>query len=145
MKTNVDLMIDIFRIVFVFEIITFFSQELELKEGSLNYNNWIETPIPMYLKITLFNWTNPEDIRNPNIKPNFVECGPYVFLEKHRRTDIEWSSVNDTVAYNQIRTWHFVPEMSKGHLNDTITNINVMASVSVFLHLPNKGILTLSY
>lgn len=102
-----------------------------MKNGTLNYNNWIETPIPMYLKIKLFNWTNPEHISNPNIKPNFTECGPYVFLEKHKRVDVVWHPENNTVSYNQIRTWHFVPELSNGHLDDKITSINVMMSVRI--------------
>lgn len=100
-----------------------------MKNGTLNYNNWIETPIPMYLKIKLFNWTNPEHIANKSVKPNFIECGPYVFLEKHKRVDVKWHPENYKVSYNQIRTWHFVPELSNGHLEDKITNINVMMSV----------------
>lgn len=106
-----------------------FPQKLELKEGSLNYNNWIETPIPMYLKITMFNWTNPGDIHNTSIKPHFVELGPYVFLEKHKRVNLSWHPENGTVSYDQVRTWHFVPELSNGSLSDEITNINVMTAV----------------
>lgn len=109
-----------------------FSQNLELKEGSLNYNKWLSTPIPMYLKITMFNWTNPEQITNPNVKPHFVEVGPYVFLERHDRNSIQWNPNNNTVSYYQTRVWHFVPEKSNGSLSDKITNINVMTSVSFY-------------
>lgn len=100
-----------------------------LKNGSLNYNNWIETPLPMYLQIKMFNWTNPEDIKNPNVKPNFVEMGPYTFLEKHKRVNLNWHEENGTLSYDQIRQWHFVPELSNGSLLDEITNVNVMATV----------------
>lgn len=84
----------------------------------------------MYLKITMFNWTNPGDIRNPAIKPHFEEVGPYVFLERHERVALKWNAKTDTVSYYQIRVWHFVPEKSNGSLSDKITNINVMTSVS---------------
>lgn len=107
-------------------------QEFQLKNGSLNYNNWIETPIPMYLKFRMFNWTNPEDIHKPNYKPNLVEMGPYVFSEKHERVNVSFHPENDTVSYNQIRTWHFLPEMSNGTLEDNVTNVNVIAAVSYF-------------
>jgi scavenger receptor class B, member 1 len=53
--------------------------QLVLKEGSVNYENWKETPIPVYLEIFFFNWTNHENVRNHSIKPHFTEMGPYVF------------------------------------------------------------------
>lgn len=53
--------------------------QLVLKEGSVNYDNWIETPIPIYLEIFMFNWTNPEEVHNLSTKPHFTEMGPYVF------------------------------------------------------------------
>lgn len=101
-----------------------------MKEGSLNYNNWIETPIPMYLKFMMFNWTNADEIQALNYKPNLTEVGPYVFLEKHTRVNITFHPENDTVSYDQIRTWHFMPNMSVGTLDDNITNVNVIAVVS---------------
>lgn len=105
-------------------------QEMQLKKGSLNYDNWIETPIPMYAKFMMFNWTNAHDIQATNYKPILTEVGPYVFLEKHTRVNITFHSENDTVSYDQIRTWHFMPDMSTGSLDDNITNANVIAVVS---------------
>lgn len=84
----------------------------------------------MYLRFTMFHWTNPQEMHNKSIKPHFIEMGPYVFLEKHKRINVNFNSNNDTLSYNQIRTWHFVPEMSNGTLDDKITNINVIAAVS---------------
>lgn len=53
--------------------------QLELKEGSQNYDNWKESPIPIHFEIYFFNWTNHEDVRNHSIKPHFTEMGPYTF------------------------------------------------------------------
>lgn len=58
----------------------FLYPQLVLKEGSVNYENWKETPIPIYLDIFFFNWTNHENaIANHSIKPHFTEMGPYSF------------------------------------------------------------------
>lgn len=53
--------------------------QLVLKEGSVNFDNWKETPIPIFLEINFFNWTNHEHVYNHSIKPHFAEMGPYVF------------------------------------------------------------------
>ncbi|XP_055540735.1 protein croquemort-like [Wyeomyia smithii] len=102
-------------------------EKLVIKNGSVNYQNWIKTPIPMYLEIYMFNWTNPADLhRYPEVKPNFQEMGPYVFQEVHERVNLIWNN-NHTVTFNQRRTWHFVQERSNGMLNDTVTNLNVIS------------------
>lgn len=89
----------------------------------------------MYLEITMFNWTNSDQVHDLQVKPEFKELGPYVFLEGHSRNNIEWHSENDTISFNQTRTWHFVPEKSNGSLDDMITNVNVISAVSNSLFL----------
>lgn len=55
-------------------------QQLSLTPTSTSYKLWEVTPIPMYLKLYMFNLTNYEDFISINgSKPNFVEMGPYVF------------------------------------------------------------------
>lgn len=53
--------------------------QLVLKEGSINYENWKESPIPIYFEIFMFNWTNHHEVHNFSTKPHFTEMGPYVF------------------------------------------------------------------
>uniref|UniRef100_A0A1B0D2U3 Protein croquemort n=1 Tax=Phlebotomus papatasi TaxID=29031 RepID=A0A1B0D2U3_PHLPP len=106
--------------------------QLVLKNGSQTYNNWIETPIPMYLEFYMFNWTNPDKINDwETEKPNFVQLGPYVFTEKRKRVNIEWNA-NNTVSFNQSRVWHFVPEMSNGTLDDEVTNLNLIPTTIAY-------------
>ncbi|BFF95630.1 protein croquemort [Drosophila madeirensis] len=93
---------------------------LKLKPGTDTYDSWLEAPIPIYLSFNMFNWTNPEEIRNPNVKPNFVEMGPYVFLEKHKKENFTFFE-NATVAYYERRTWFFDAEKSNGTLDDMVT------------------------
>uniref|UniRef100_A0A1B0FMP8 Plasma membrane glycoprotein CD36 n=1 Tax=Glossina morsitans morsitans TaxID=37546 RepID=A0A1B0FMP8_GLOMM len=111
---------------------------LLIKVGTDNYNSWVKAPIPIYLVFYLFNWTNPEDITKANIKPNFVEMGPYVFLEKHSKENLSFYS-NDTVSYYQRRTWFFVPEKSNGTLEDMITTAHpITATVADQMRYKNK-------
>ncbi|KAH8262158.1 hypothetical protein KR038_004698 [Drosophila bunnanda] len=93
---------------------------LTLKPGTDAYDSWLEAPIPIYLSFYMFNWTNPEEIRNKNVKPNFVEMGPYTFLEKHKKENYTFFD-NATVAYYERRTWFFDPERSNGTLDDLVT------------------------
>lgn len=76
----------------------------------------------------MFNWTNPQEIQNPNVKPNFVELGPYVFLERHLKENLTFNS-NDTVTFYQRRTWYFDKEKSNGSLDDMITTAHVISAV----------------
>lgn len=55
-------------------------QILTLSPSSKNYDMWKETPIPMYFKFYMFNWTNPDEFNTlSSVKPRFEEMGPYVF------------------------------------------------------------------
>lgn len=101
---------------------------MTLSEGSMIYKNWYQPPVPIYLEVYLFNWTNHQDVSRENYKPHFTEHGPYTFLERHDRVDVEWHD-NDTVSFNQTRIWHFQPHLSNGSLDDTITNVDVVAAV----------------
>ena len=46
--------------------------------GSMSYNIWKDTPVPLTLSFYIFNITNPEEFQR-GAKPNFTELGPYVY------------------------------------------------------------------
>lgn len=95
-------------------------------------------PIPIYLEIYLYNITNADEVtKNWSVKPNLTEHGPYVFLEKHNHTLIQWNN-NYTVSFKQIKTWEFMPNLTKGSLNDKITNLNVISATIANL-IKNKN------
>jgi hypothetical protein len=56
-------------------------QEMGLTSTSRSFSMWEETPIPMYIEVHFFNWTNAEEFQQSpqNVTPEFVELGPYVF------------------------------------------------------------------
>lgn len=106
--------------------------ELSLSNTSKGYNMWKETPIPMYLKIYLYNWTNAEEAtKDWKLKPEFEQCGPYVFLEHHKRVNMTWNP-NDTITFMQERRWYFQEDLSNGTLDDKITNLNVIATTAAY-------------
>jgi hypothetical protein len=56
-------------------------QQLGLSSTSTSFSMWEETPIPMYIEVYFFNWSNAEEFqqRPQEVIPEFVEMGPYVF------------------------------------------------------------------
>uniref|UniRef100_A0A1A9WMF1 Protein croquemort n=1 Tax=Glossina brevipalpis TaxID=37001 RepID=A0A1A9WMF1_9MUSC len=93
---------------------------LVLKEGSTTYEKWTNIPVPVYLQMYMFNWTNGEEVQKNGAKPNFERVGPYVFREINIKTNITWYE-NKTISFIPQRTWHFEPEMSAGSLEDLLT------------------------
>ncbi|KAI4463521.1 scavenger receptor class b type-1 sr-b1 [Holotrichia oblita] len=112
----------------------FLFKELTISNHSTGYDLWKETPIPMYLNVYMFNWTNADEVlKNWTTKPIFQECGPYVFSEHHIRVNLTWNETENTVTYYQKRIWHFQPDLSIGTLQDNITNLNVIAATAAYL------------
>ncbi|XP_071455044.1 protein croquemort-like [Hetaerina americana] len=131
--------------------------QLELKNDSKSFTLWKETPIPMYIEFYMFSVINPDDVVKNKAKPILMEMGPYVFRqklalecgfqlklnddfhgievsyycgpsEKHTKVNITWN-VNQTITFNQIRRYHYLPEKSNGSLDDKVTNLNTMSLV----------------
>jgi len=90
-----------------------FNSQLTLSPLSGSFPMWQDLPAPMLASMYLFNVLNPEEVSN-GAKPKLQEVGPYVFTEQHHKTKLIWNE-NNTVTYRQIRTWHFVPELSSGN------------------------------
>ncbi|EGI68636.1 PREDICTED: protein croquemort-like isoform X1 [Acromyrmex echinatior] len=135
-------------IIMVFGIITgslwatmlyelLFTKLITLTQTSFNFNMWVETPIPMYLKFYMFNWTNPHEFSS-GVKPHFQEMGPYVFREIDYKVNRVWNE-NGTVTFQRKKVWFFEQSMSNGNLTDQVTNINPIA-VTIATAMKNKSI-----
>lgn len=105
-----------------------YRSQLSLSPTSVGFQMWRETPIPMYLQIYFFNWTNPNEVKAGLAKPHVKERGPYTYREKHTRVNMTWHPENDTISFRQIREWHFEPSLSVGSEDDQIVSLNVMAA-----------------
>ncbi|XP_034099281.1 protein croquemort [Drosophila albomicans] len=95
-------------------------ESLPLTPTSKTYDKWIEIPIPMYMRMYLWNWTNAEDVKLNGAKPNFKQCGPYVYREERTKMDLEFNE-NKTVTFKQRRTWYWEEELSGGKQDDMLT------------------------
>lgn len=100
-------------------------QKLMLSPESITFADWQRTPIPIYARFFLFNVTNAKAVEERSAKPILQELGPYTYLEEHIKVELDWNHSNGTVAYKQVRRWHFLPERSVGSLDDIVTCLNV--------------------
>jgi len=103
-----------------------FKTQLALSPVSGSFPMWQDLPTPMLASMYLFHVVNPKDVSN-GAMPELEERGPYVFTEQHHKANLEWNE-NGTISYRQVRTWHFVPELSKGSLDDNVTILNSVAA-----------------
>ncbi|XP_066145445.1 protein peste-like isoform X2 [Euwallacea fornicatus] len=94
------------------------------------YNAWKKNPVPLSLKLYLFNWTNPSDILNSSVKPFFKQLGPYFFDETKEKTNVTWNDVEGTVTFRHLKRWWFNAEKSSRNLSDPVTSINPIALAS---------------
>lgn len=96
-----------------------------LRNDTRTFAMWREPPVPIYMDFYLFHWANPERTLDGTEKPKFVEKGPYVFREYHKKENITWNE-NSTVTFMQVRKWIFMKNLTKTNLSldDTITSVN---------------------
>lgn len=102
------------------------SSTLKLEPDSTLYKTWQKPPGAIQFDIYLFNWTNPHEIGDPNIKPKFVEVGPYRYIHFKEKTDIVWNSENETITYQYLKHFYFDEENSPCHYSDVVTTINIV-------------------
>lgn len=102
-------------------------QELALSPQSKSYEQWKKPSVPLYLDVYFFNWTNSEDFLDNTTKPIVEEIGPYRFREIRDKKNIKFNDHNSTVSYRPISTFYFVEDESNGTLDDSITQLNIVA------------------
>jgi len=103
-----------------------FKSQLVLSPTSGSFPMWQTLPEPMQASMYLFQVLNPDAVTQ-GAKPQLEQVGPYVFTEQHEKTSLVWND-NGTVTYKQIRTWHFLPHLSNGTLDDKVTILNSVAA-----------------
>lgn len=100
------------------------NNSLSLSESSTSFKEWRKTR-PILMDMYFFNWTNPEDIYNPDIKPNFVEVGPYRLFHVREKVNVVWND-NNTVTYEHLLSYYY-DDNSPGNISDVITTIDMVA------------------
>jgi hypothetical protein len=55
------------------------SQRMTLTEGSTLYYFWQKPPVNIYIKVYVFNVTNPKEFLSGREKLRVQEVGPYIY------------------------------------------------------------------
>ena len=117
--------------------------------SSKTFANWVNVPLPIYNYFYLFNITNVEELLRSSVTPDVqeigegncimqqvsesdshsVSTGPFVFREHRQKIAYTFENDDNTVRYNQTRTFEFVEEMSLS-LDTEIYHLNVPLIVS---------------
>ncbi|XP_054721592.1 lysosome membrane protein 2-like [Uloborus diversus] len=100
------------------------AENLALEEGKETYEKWKKTPIPVTFKVFIFNITNVVEVTNHGAKPYVEEIGPYVFKQLRSKDVLSWNPDDMTVTYNDLKQYHFVPELS-ANMSNKIYSLNL--------------------
>uniref|UniRef100_T1HF98 Sensory neuron membrane protein 2 n=1 Tax=Rhodnius prolixus TaxID=13249 RepID=T1HF98_RHOPR len=104
-----------------------------LRNGTFVWDMFVETPVPIYLKVYFFNVENPEGIARGEI-PRVKEVGPYVYRELRKKHDVTINEENDTVFYHQGTVFSFDAEKSYPlKATDKVVLVNFILHVSEYI------------
>lgn len=85
-------------------------------------------------EIHMFNWTNPEDIYDLNIKPKFNQIGPYKFDLIFQKENVQWNDNNGSVTFQVAK--YYYPK--SGNLTDKVTTIDLISIVSTLFSIISR-------
>ncbi|RWS04523.1 Lysosome membrane protein 2-like protein, partial [Dinothrombium tinctorium] len=100
-------------------------QELSLRKDSRMLKRWSKIELPIYLKIYLFEVTNPDEVEYQKGKPILKERGPYTFIESRYKEILGYEQEERLVKYKEFTSFHFDRSNSIGDLEEEITFLNV--------------------
>lgn len=98
--------------------------QITLSPSSGSFNDWRLNYVTD--RIYLYNITNQDDILeqseriassnpiqpNVNVVPRLEEVGPFTYIQKREKFNIRFDQTNETVLYDQKKSWQFAPELS---------------------------------
>ncbi|ODM91639.1 Sensory neuron membrane protein 1 [Orchesella cincta] len=89
------------------------------------YSAWIHPPMPVYMKLYLFNVTNADEVTLGAL-PKFEELGPFVFLKNMTKINITVDEDADTSTYWVYNSFQYSESLSVNiSLQEKVTLINV--------------------
>jgi len=109
-----------------------------IKPATQTFDNWKSPPVPSYMNMMIFTYTNPDGIVKGE-KPIVKEMGPYSYREIRENTILSMDA--DNITYLQNYSYVFDPEHScAGCLetdNVTTPNIGLLATINMTQTLDN--------
>ncbi|XP_012263939.2 scavenger receptor class B member 1 [Athalia rosae] len=137
------ILVGIFLIIVAAILATFFpkivdalvDREVALRDGGRAYGWWKEPPVAPHMHVYVYNVTNADAFLNNGEKPALQEIGPYVYIEKWIKVDVEFND-NDTVTYKQRKEFVFSLELSVGSEDDVVVvpNVPMLSATSQSKH-----------
>ncbi|XP_049639322.1 platelet glycoprotein 4-like [Suncus etruscus] len=101
-------------------------KEVVLEEGTVAYKNWIKADIPVYRQIWIFDVQNPEEVAVNSSNIKLKQKGPYTYRVRYlAKENITHDHENNTVSFIEPNGAIFVPSLSAGTENDTVTVLNM--------------------
>lgn len=101
--------------------------EMQLRNGTDEFDLFKKLPVPLQWKMTYFRINNAKefDTSKDVMKLNYSEIGPFVYDEYREKYDIEFSKDGSSVTYREKRNFIFNQKLSgKNHFNDTIMMVS---------------------
>ncbi|XP_068719309.1 lysosome membrane protein 2-like [Montipora capricornis] len=95
-------------------------EEVQLKADSLAFKEWKNTSVPVYMKVFVFNVTNPDEVMKGESIPNVTQIGPYSYRELRSNEVLDWNSDKSVVTFMPNRTYVFDTETSCAGCDDQI-------------------------
>ncbi|XP_018057656.1 PREDICTED: scavenger receptor class B member 1-like [Atta colombica] len=111
---------------------------LQMAPHSFLFKMWQKPNIDIYLKIYIFNITNPIEFLSGKEKLKLQEIGPYVYQEYMVNDNITFND-NNTMSYIPRRTVVYVPEMSVGDPMEDIVNVPNVPYLGILSALSDAG------
>ncbi|XP_040570236.1 scavenger receptor class B member 1 [Lepeophtheirus salmonis] len=118
--------------VFIMDLSNYvIESQLPLSSTSDVIQYWIKPPIKPYLKVYIFNVTNPGDYLKGQ-KPKLQEVGPYFYEETWEKVNTKWTKNDTQVEFEQKKIYHFIENLSAGSDTDQviIPNIPMIAAMA---------------
>ncbi|CAF2399961.1 unnamed protein product [Rotaria sp. Silwood2] len=98
--------------------------ECQLKSGTMLYDAWHDSPVPLYISFYVFD-LNDTEFLNGTSKPRLKQRGPFVYKEERQKTNVAWYT-NETISYQEPRSFTFDPSRSAELETVNITTINLV-------------------
>uniref|UniRef100_UPI00398F43C6 lysosome membrane protein 2-like n=1 Tax=Pristiophorus japonicus TaxID=55135 RepID=UPI00398F43C6 len=111
--------------VFLTIVQNYVKKEVQLRNGTVAFENWENPPPPIYMQFYFFNVTNPGEVLDGG-KPFLEEKGPYTYREYNPKENVTFVEDGKLVSAMTPKTYVFVPELSAGDPEtDLIRTVNI--------------------
>ncbi|KAG8508454.1 Platelet glycoprotein 4 [Galemys pyrenaicus] len=113
------------------------TKESVLENGTIAFQNWVKTGSDVYRQFWIFDVQNPQEVMMNGSKIKVKQRGPYTYRVRYlAKANVTQNTENHTVSFVQPNEATFVPSMSAGTEDDTLTVLNLAVAAAPHLY-PN--------